>query len=46
MLAEAFLDTNVLVYAAYSKPDEEEKRVIAAQLLTRERYALSTQVLI
>lgn len=46
MLAEAFFDTNVLVYAAYPKDDEEEKRVIAAGLLARERYATSTQVLI
>jgi predicted nucleic acid-binding protein len=46
MLAGSFLDTNILVYAAYPKEGEEWKRVIAADLLTHERYALSTQVLI
>ena len=46
MLADSFFDTNILVYAAYPKDDEEEKRVIAARLLARERYATSTQVLI
>jgi predicted nucleic acid-binding protein len=46
MLAESFLDTNVLVYAAFPKADEEWKRAISADLLTNENYALSTQVLI
>jgi predicted nucleic acid-binding protein len=46
MLAESFLDTNVLVYAAYPQDGEEWKRIIAADLLTNERYATSTQVLI
>jgi predicted nucleic acid-binding protein len=46
MLAESFLDTNVLVYAAYPKDGEEAKRAIATDLLANERYATSTQVLI
>ena len=46
MLADTFLDTNVLVYAAYPKDDEERKRAVAADLLAREQHALSTQVLI
>lgn len=45
-LAETFLDTNILVYAAYPKGDEEDKRIVAAELLAREEHALSTQVLI
>lgn len=46
MLADSFFDTNVLVYAAYPKEGEEDKRVIAAGLIKTERFALSTQVLI
>lgn len=46
MLAEAFFDTNVLVYAAYAKADEEWKRAIAADLLASKSYAISTQVMI
>lgn len=46
MFAEAFLDTNILVYAAFPKDDEEWKRVIAVDLLMQSNYALSTQVLI
>jgi predicted nucleic acid-binding protein len=46
MLAESFLDTNVLVYAAYPQDGEEPKRKIAAGLLAHEQYATSTQVLI
>ena len=46
MLAEAFLDTNVLVYAAYPKDDEEWKRAIAADLIASGSYAISTQVMV
>jgi predicted nucleic acid-binding protein len=46
MLAPSFMDTNILVYAAYPQDGEEWKRAIAADLLTDESYALSTQVLI
>ncbi|SFG34665.1 Predicted nucleic acid-binding protein, contains PIN domain [Novosphingobium sp. CF614] len=46
MLAETFLDTNVLVYAAYPKHDEEWKRKIASDLIARERFAISTQVMV
>lgn len=46
MLAESFFDTNILVYAAYPKAGEEWKRIIAADLLMEESYAISTQVLI
>ena len=46
MLAQSFMDTNILVYAAYPQEGEEWKRVIAADLLSNEIYAVSTQVLI
>jgi predicted nucleic acid-binding protein len=46
MLAQSFFDTNILVYAAYPKDGEEWKRIIAADLLRDESYAISTQVLI
>jgi predicted nucleic acid-binding protein len=46
MLAEVFLDTNILVYAAYPKDDEEWKRTIAADLIASESYAISTQVMV
>ena len=46
MLAASFLDTNVLVYAAYPQAGEEPKRAVAADLLATERFAISTQVLI
>ena len=46
MFAEAFLDTNILVYAAFPKDDEDWKRTISVDLLVQGNYALSTQVLI
>jgi predicted nucleic acid-binding protein len=46
VLAETFLDTNVLVYAAYPRENETWKRDIALDLIARERYATSTQVML
>lgn len=46
MIAETFLDTNILVYAAFPRGDEEWKRSVSLDLLANENYALSTQVLI
>ncbi len=45
MRADSFLDTNVLVYAAASDPSEAGKREAALQLIEREEFALSAQVL-
>lgn len=41
-----FLDSNVLVYAAYPKQDEQWKRDIAFNLIANEDYAISTQVML
>ena len=40
-----FVDTNVLVYSISIAPEEEPKRRIARELLTRTDLALSAQVL-
>ena len=40
-----FVDTNVLLYAVSSNPDEEDKRRLAVNLLARRDLALSVQVL-
>lgn len=45
MRVEAFLDTNVLVYAAAGTGEEEAKRRLALQLLEEEDFGLSAQVL-
>lgn len=45
MRVEAFLDTNVLVYAAAGTGEEEPKRRRALQLLEEEEFGLSAQVL-
>lgn len=45
MRVEAFLDTNVLVYAAAGTGEEEPKRRRALQLLEEEDFGLSAQVL-
>ena len=45
MLAESFLDTNVLVYAAAGRESEEHKREQALALIEREDVGLSAQVL-
>ena len=40
-----FVDTNVLIYAVTPSPREEEKRLTAQDLLSRDDLALSVQVL-
>ena len=45
MRSECFLDTNVLVYAAAGRIDEPRKHRIALDLIRRERFGLSGQVL-
>jgi len=46
MPTDAFLDTNVLVYAAYPLAGEEGKRETALDVMARERFAVSSQVLL
>jgi predicted nucleic acid-binding protein len=46
MAADCFLDTNVLVYAAYPAADEAWKQDIALKLLADTRFATSSQVLL
>lgn len=45
MSVEAFVDTNVLVYATTGAGDELAKREIAVELLKRGNFGLSAQVL-
>lgn len=45
MNAECFLDTNVLVYAAAGRGEEDEKRQRALQLIETADFGLSAQVL-
>lgn len=45
MIAEAFLDTNVLLYACSAAPGDAEKRTIASDLILTADFALSSQVL-
>jgi predicted nucleic acid-binding protein len=45
MIAESFLDTNILFYAALGRDTEETKRARAKELLATERFGLSAQVL-
>jgi len=45
MTADAFLDTNILVYAAAGRGREEEKRRRAVELIESEDFGLSSQVL-
>lgn len=40
-----FLDTNILLYAISSAPEEEKKRNIARAILRKDQLALSVQVL-
>ncbi len=40
-----FVDTNVLLYAVSEEAEDEEKRLVALDLLTRRDLALSVQVL-
>ena len=45
MIAEAFLDSNVLLYACSSAPDDARKRRVAEDLILNASFALSAQVL-
>ena len=45
MSVEAFVDTNVLLYAASTSPDETDKRERARTLLAGTQWGLSVQVL-
>jgi len=45
MIAEAFFDTNILLYAGSSAPADAAKRSIAQELLLTVPFALSAQVL-
>ncbi|MCP5540689.1 MAG: PIN domain-containing protein [Akkermansiaceae bacterium] len=45
MIAEAFLDTNVLLYACSASPADAEKQRRAEDLIVNAPFALSAQVL-
>jgi len=45
MSVEAFLDTNVLIYAVSSAPEEAEKKERAIELIENEDFGVSAQVL-
>jgi predicted nucleic acid-binding protein len=45
MTVECFLDTNILVYAAAGRGPEETKRKRAVELIDKEDFGLSAQVL-
>lgn len=45
MSVECFLDTNVLVYAASSSPEDSDKQARALELIERADFGLSAQVL-
>lgn len=45
MRAEAFLDTNVLLYACSAAPDDAGKQARATDLILNFRFGLSSQVL-
>ena len=45
MSVEAFLDTNILVYAVSSAPDEEPRRKMSEQLIENLEFGVSGQVL-
>ena len=45
MIAEAMVDTNILVYAASRLPEDSEKASVARDLLLRAGVGLSAQVL-
>ncbi len=46
MAVDCFLDTNVLVYAAYPAVDEAWKQDIALKILSDNQFATSTQVML
>jgi predicted nucleic acid-binding protein len=45
MTATAFIDTNVLLYAASNAPADREKRAVARQILAEPEIGFSAQVL-
>ncbi len=45
MIAETFLDSNILLYACSSAPDDARKRRVAEDLILNTSFALSAQVL-
>jgi predicted nucleic acid-binding protein len=45
MIAECFIDTNILLYAVSSDPDERTKRDKARAVLSGKSVGLSTQVI-
>ncbi len=44
MIAEAFVDTNLLVYLFSSSPEEVSKRQVIADLVERTAFGISAQV--
>lgn len=45
MIADVFLDTNILVYAATGREAEEAKRLRSLELIEQENFGLSAQIL-
>jgi predicted nucleic acid-binding protein len=45
MSADCLIDTNVLFYAALGRREEPEKHRVAREVLAREDFAVSTQIL-
>lgn len=45
MIAEVFLDTNILIYACSDAPADADKQAIAEKLIIGTSFALSAQVL-
>ncbi len=45
MIAECFLDTNILLYAASKNPAHRSKKMKAIELIEEKQFALSAQVL-
>lgn len=45
MIVECFLDTNILLYAASKNPVHRSKKKRAVELIEKERFGLSVQVL-
>jgi predicted nucleic acid-binding protein len=45
MTVEAFLDTNVVIYAASKSTGDAEKRAVALDLIAQAKFGLSGQVL-
>jgi predicted nucleic acid-binding protein len=45
MTAQCFVDTNILVYVARARNDEKRKFAVANEIIQRERFCISAQVL-